>query len=97
MAAIQIIQDTEQLKNEINEGVKVQLQEFLKHFTPKQPNEYLTRSDVAKMFDVDISTMGISVGPCHPFRLKWCHFERYYNNTKSLFSLKICFSHRLTC
>jgi hypothetical protein len=58
MATIQFIQYTpDQLKSEINEGVKVQLQEFLKHFTPKQPKEYLTRSDVAKMFDVDISTI----------------------------------------
>lgn len=58
MSQIQFIQTTpEQLKNEINEGVKTQLQEFLKHFAPIQPKEYLTRSDVAKMFNVDISTV----------------------------------------
>jgi predicted KAP-like P-loop ATPase len=58
MATIQFIQYTpEQLQNEITQGVKIQLEEFLKHFTPKQPNEYLTRQDVAKMFDVDISTI----------------------------------------
>lgn len=58
MAQIQFIQTTpEQLKSEINEGVKIQLQEFLKHFAPIQPKEYLTRSDVAKMFNVDISTV----------------------------------------
>jgi len=54
-------------------------------------------SDVFNFFYEHKKQLGISVGPCHPFRLKWCHFERYYNNTKSLFSLKICFSHRLTC
>jgi hypothetical protein len=58
MAQVQFIQTTpEQLKSEINEGVKIQLQEFLKHFAPIQPKEYLTRSEVAKMFSVDISTV----------------------------------------
>jgi hypothetical protein len=58
MEAIQLIQITpEQLQTEILKGVKIQLENFLKHFTPKQPNEYLTRQDVAKMFNVDISTI----------------------------------------
>lgn len=58
MSTIQFIQTTPQeLQNQINEGVKSQLQDFLKHFTPKLPNEYLTRSDVAKMFNVDLSTI----------------------------------------
>lgn len=58
MQSIQFIQTTpDQLKSEINEGVKIQLQEFLKHFAPIQPKEYLTRSDIAKMFSVDISTV----------------------------------------
>ena len=58
MSTIQFIQTTPQeLQNQINEGVKSQLQDFLKHFQPKQPNEYLTRSDVAKMFNVDLSTV----------------------------------------
>ena len=57
-ANIQFIQYTpEQLQSEISNGVKVQLQEFLKHFKPVQPAEYLTRQQVAKMFDVDISTV----------------------------------------
>ena len=55
---IQFISVTPQeLQTLINEGVKIQLQEFLKHFAPIQPKEYLTRSDVAKMFSVDISTI----------------------------------------
>lgn len=58
MATIQFIQYTpEQLQTEISDGVKVQLQEFLKHFKPKQPNQYLTRQDVATMFQIDISTV----------------------------------------
>ena len=58
MAQVQFIQTTPQeLQQQINEGIKIQLQEFLKHFAPIQPKEYLTRSDVAKMFSVDISTV----------------------------------------
>jgi predicted DNA-binding transcriptional regulator AlpA len=58
MSTIQFIQTTPQeLQNQINEGVKSQIQDFLKHYQPKQPNEYLTRSDVAKMFNVDLSTI----------------------------------------
>lgn len=57
-ATVQFIQYTpEQLQTEISNGVKVQLQEFLKHFKPVQPAEYLTRQQVAKMFDVDLSTV----------------------------------------
>jgi hypothetical protein len=57
-ANIQFIQYTpEQLQSEISNGVKIQLEEFLKHFKPIQPAEYLTRQQVAKMFDVDLSTV----------------------------------------
>lgn len=58
MSTVQFIQTTPQeLQQQINEGVKIQLQEFLTQFKPKLPNDYLTRSDVAKMFNVDISTV----------------------------------------
>ncbi|SHM05217.1 helix-turn-helix domain-containing protein [Flavobacterium xinjiangense] len=58
MATVQFIQTTPQeLQLQITEGVKIQLENFLKHFTPKQPNEYLTRQEVAKMLSVDISTV----------------------------------------
>ncbi|MFY7665315.1 helix-turn-helix domain-containing protein [Flavobacterium sp.] len=58
MATVQFIQTTpEELQNQINEGVKIQLNEFLKHYKPKEPNEYLTRAEVAKMFNVDLSTV----------------------------------------
>lgn len=55
---IQFIQYTpDQLKSEINEGVKIQLENFLKHFAPIKQKEYLTRQDVADMFQVNISTV----------------------------------------
>ncbi len=58
MATVQFIQTTPQeLQNQINEGVKSQLENFLKLYQPQQPKEYLTRSDVAKMFNVDLSTV----------------------------------------
>jgi hypothetical protein len=58
MQTIQFVGTTPQeLQQQINEGVKAQLQEFLKHFAPIQPKEYLTRLEVAKMFSVDISTV----------------------------------------
>ena len=58
MSQIQFIQYTpQQLQEEIQRGIKAQLDGFLQHFKPKQPNEYLTRSDVAQMFNVDLSTV----------------------------------------
>jgi predicted DNA-binding transcriptional regulator AlpA len=58
MSAIQFIQVTpEQLQTEILKGVKSQLDELKKHFEPKQPNEYLSRSEVSKMLGVDLSTL----------------------------------------
>jgi hypothetical protein len=47
----------QQLQREISESVKNHLDDFLKHFKPEPPKEYLTRNDVAKMFSVDISTV----------------------------------------
>jgi excisionase family DNA binding protein len=58
MSTIQFIQvSPEQLQSEITKGVKSHLDEFLKHFKPKQPNDYLTRQEVAQMFGVDLSTV----------------------------------------
>lgn len=56
--SIQFVATTPQeLQKEISQSVKFQLDEFLKHFKPKQPNDYLTRQDVAQMFGVDLSTI----------------------------------------
>ena len=58
MSAIQFVATTPQdLRKEITTDVKVILDDFLKHFTPIQPKEYLTRSEVAKMFNIDLSTV----------------------------------------
>ena len=58
MESIQFIGVTpEQLQKQITNGVKEQLTEFLKLYTPKQHNEYLTRKDVATMFNVDLSSV----------------------------------------
>lgn len=58
MAQIQFISTSPQeLQTQISGEIKIQLDEFLKNFTPKQPNDYLTRKQVSEMFDVDISTV----------------------------------------
>lgn len=58
MQSIQFVATTPQeLQKEISQSVKAHLDEFLKHFKPKQPNDYLTRKDVADMFGVDLSTV----------------------------------------
>ena len=58
METIQFVATSPQdLKNEITADVKVILDDFLKHFKPVQPAEYLTRQKVAEMFDVDLSTV----------------------------------------
>jgi predicted DNA-binding transcriptional regulator AlpA len=58
MEKIQFIEVTpEQLQQQITTGVKEQLNEFLKYYTPKQPQVYVTRREVATLFDVDISTI----------------------------------------
>ncbi|MEP3838895.1 MAG: helix-turn-helix domain-containing protein [Algibacter sp.] len=58
MKQIQFVQVTpEQLQNAIIEGVKTQLQDLKKHFQPKEPNEYLTRVEVAKLLKIDLSSV----------------------------------------
>lgn len=58
MEAIQITQtNANDFKTEILKGVKIQLDELKSQFQPKEPNEYLTRQEVATMFNVDLSTI----------------------------------------
>jgi hypothetical protein len=58
MGAIQFVATTPQeLQTKISEGIKIQLDEFLKHFKPEPKKEYLSRKDVATMFGVDISSV----------------------------------------
>lgn len=58
MSTIQFIQvSPEQLQSEITKGVKSHLDDFLKHFKPKQPEDYLTRQEVAEMLKIDLSSL----------------------------------------
>ena len=47
----------EQLQNAIIEGVNSQLENFKKHFEPKQPKTYLSRVEVSKMLNVSFVTL----------------------------------------
>lgn len=58
MSHLQFIQITpEQLQESILHGVKQQLDELKEFYQPKEPEEYLTRAEVAKLLKVDISTV----------------------------------------
>ena len=58
MQTVQFIQVTpEQLKTSIIQGVKVQLEDLKKSFQPKEPTSYLTVIEVAKLIQVDKSTV----------------------------------------
>ena len=58
MPQLQFIQTTpEQLQEAILQGVKKQLEELKTNFQPKEPEEYLSRAEVAKLLKVDISTI----------------------------------------
>lgn len=47
----------DQLQQLIDNSVKMGIDELQKNFKPVQSAEYLTRQNVAKMFDVDLSTV----------------------------------------
>ena len=58
MKSIQFVQVTpEELQEAILQGVKSQLERLSKDFQPKEPEEYLTRAEVAKLLKVDLSTV----------------------------------------
>ena len=58
MRELQFIQITpEALQDAILDGVKTQLELLKKDFQPKDPTEYLTRQQVAKMLHIDLSTL----------------------------------------
>lgn len=58
MPQVQIIQETENFKQELVSLLKSSLiQELKKEFQPKEPEEYLTRLEVAKMLKCDISSV----------------------------------------
>ena len=58
MQQVQFIQTTpEQLQDAILQGVRQQLEELKKQYQPKEPEEYLSRAEVAQLLKVDISTV----------------------------------------
>lgn len=58
MHQVQIIQETEIFINELSEKLKSDLlPDLVKNFQPREPEEYLTRKSLAKMLDVDLSTI----------------------------------------
>lgn len=55
---IQFIQTTpEELQDNIADSVSNQLSKFLEVYKPKQPNDYLTRNEVADLLSIDLSTV----------------------------------------
>ncbi len=58
MGQIQFIQVTpEQLQEAIIDGVNSKLEDLKKNFQPKESEELLTRSDVAELFKIDLSSV----------------------------------------
>lgn len=58
MNSIQIIQNSEDFKNEVAQKVaKILLPDLVKNFKPKEPETYLTRQEVADIFKIDLSTV----------------------------------------
>lgn len=58
METVQFIQTTPaQLQAMILEGVRAELKELKKDFQPKEPTEYLTRKEVQKMLNINMSTL----------------------------------------
>lgn len=55
---IQFIQvSPQEIKDDILSGVNSIIENLKKDFQPKEPTEYLTRNEVAKLLKVDLSTV----------------------------------------
>ena len=58
MNTIQITQFTpNELKSLLMEGVQQVVNQIREEFQPKTPTEYLTRKQVAKMLDINLTTL----------------------------------------
>jgi predicted DNA-binding transcriptional regulator AlpA len=58
MGTIQFLQTTpEEFKKDLLSDFKKELDQLKTNFQPKEPNEYLSRKEVAKLFKVDLSTI----------------------------------------
>jgi hypothetical protein len=47
----------QQLTETILEGVKTQINDLKKNFTPKEPEDFLTRMEVAKLLKISLTTV----------------------------------------
>ena len=45
------------MEDAIRQIIKEEIEDLKQDFQPKEPKEYLTRSEIAEMFSVDISTV----------------------------------------
>ena len=62
MNTIQITQFTpNELKSLLMEGVQQVVNQIREEFQPKTPTEYLTRKQVAKMLDINLTTLNLSL------------------------------------
>lgn len=58
MEKVQFIQVTPQeLQEAIIDGVKSQLDELKKSFQPKEPTDFMTRTEVAELLKINLSTV----------------------------------------
>ena len=58
MQCIQLVGiSPQQLQDAISQDIKCHFDELKKNFQPKAPTVYLTRSEVAKMLQIDLSTV----------------------------------------
>lgn len=57
MSAFELNINTKELSEPIIEEITKQIEELKSHFQPKEPDEYLTRKQVAKMLQIDLSTL----------------------------------------
>lgn len=59
------------LANLIDEKIKAQLEELKKNFQPKEPDEFLTRKEVAKMFKISYPCLHdwINKGILKPYKM----------------------------
>ena len=58
MKNLQLIETTpEQIQDAIIAGVRAELESLKKEFQPKEPTEYLTRTEVKDLLKIDLSTV----------------------------------------
>ena len=54
---VQIIQDSEEFKDNLMQAFRRELEQLKQEYQPKQPTQYLTRAEVAKLLQIDLSTL----------------------------------------